>query len=137
MIAPDGNGFIEQVKAARERGVIFDVGHGCGSFSWKTAEKAFEHHFWPDTVSTDLHRYSVDEPWLVTLPSVMSKMLLLGMSLYDVVAKTTSAPACAIGRQDQIGSLKPGYPADALAFTVRDGEFPFKDAQRFVRTVTG
>ena len=130
LIASDGSGFIEQVHAARQRGVIFDVGHGCGSFSWETAQKAFEHHFWPDTISTDLHRYSVDSPWRVTMPSVMSKFLLLGMGLYHVVEKCTAAAACAIGRPHQVGSLQPGYPADAFAFTVREGEFRFTDAHR-------
>src|SRR5437660_710443 len=72
-----GNGMISEsvlpeALEARSRGVIFDVGHGCGSFSWDTARKAFEHHFYPDTISTDLHRYSAPEPLCVSLPQVMS-----------------------------------------------------------------
>ncbi len=134
MIAAGGNGFIRQVREARDRGVVFDIGHGCGSFSWQTAQKAFEHHFWPDTISSDLHRYSADVPWLVTMPAAMSKLLLLGMGLCDVVAKSTSAAACAIGRQHEIGSLQPGYPADAFAFKLQNGEFEFKDAHLETRT---
>lgn len=134
MIAADGRSFIPNVKAARDRGVVFDIGHGCGSFSWETARKAFEHHFWPDTISTDLHRYSIDEPWLVTMPDVMSKMLCLGMPLRDVIAKTTWAPARALHREHEIGSLKPGYPADVTLFRTVEGRFDFRDAQGAVRT---
>ncbi len=133
MIQKDGSGFIAQVKSARERGVVFDIGHGCGSFSWETAQKAFEHHFWPDTISTDLHRYSVDAPWLVTLPSVMSKFFCLGMRLQDVVQKTTAAPARALGREHEIGSLRIGYPADVFVFRQRQGEFEFADTHGAVR----
>lgn len=136
MLAHDGAGFIPNVRSARERGVVFDIGHGCGSFSWDTALKAFEHHFWPDTISTDLHRYSVDAPWLVTMPAVMSKLLCLGMPLRDVVLKTTLAPARALRREDQIGSLRPGYPADITAFRLAEGSFQFTDAGGDARTAS-
>ena len=68
---------IPEARDARDRGVFFDVGHGAGSFSWDTARKAFELHFYPDTLSTDLHRYSASEPLSITLPQVMSKMLCI------------------------------------------------------------
>ena len=84
LICSDG-GLISEVRVARERGLFFDVGHGCGSFSWVTAQKAFEHEFYPDTLSTDLHRYSIAEPFQATLPEVMSKFLCLGMSLRDII----------------------------------------------------
>src|SRR6266850_3355464 len=120
-------GMIPQLKLARERGVWFDIGHGCGSFSWESAQKAFEHHFYPDTISTDLHRYCVGDPFCLTLPLVMSKFLCLGMSLADVISKTTLAPARAIGREALIGHLRPGAQADMLLFEVRNGEFQFLD----------
>jgi dihydroorotase len=118
---------IPDAREARDRGVVFDVGHGAGSFSWDTARRAFEHHFYPDTLSTDLHRYSVSEPLSVTMPQVMSKMLCIGMSLEDVISKTTMAPARALGREQNIGNLRPGSVADLLIFDIESGDFPFTD----------
>ena len=133
MVADTPEGFIPELKLARERGVVFDIGHGCGSFAWETAQRAFEHHFWPDTISTDLHRYSVDSPWLVTMPQVMSKFLCLGMSLKDVITKSTLAPANVLGRGMEFGSLRPGSVADLLQFRVREGSFTFTDSHRLPR----
>jgi len=111
---------------ARAGGVVFDVGHGCGSFCWETAKSAFERHFHPDTISTDLHRFSI-ERWCFDMPTTMSKFLHLGMTLEDVILKTTHAPAKVIGRGHEIGTLRPGAAADMLAFTVEEGEFPLED----------
>lgn len=111
---------------ARKCGVIFDVGHGCGSFSWEMARRGFEHSFLPDTISTDLHRYSV-ERWAMSLPETMSKFLHLGMPLRDVVLKTTAIPACAIGRAGTLGTLRPGSSGDLFVFEVEEGEFEFED----------
>jgi len=124
---------IPEAREARDRGVFFDVGHGCGSFSWDTARRAFEHHFYPDTLSTDLHRYSATEPLCVSLPQVMSKMLCLGMSLDDAVLKTTAVPARVLGREREIGTLAPGAHADVLVFDVESGDFPFTDTHLKVR----
>lgn len=133
-----GNGMIAETvvpeaSEARRRGVVFDVGHGCGSFSWDTARRAFEHHFYPDTISTDLHRYSVSEPLCITLPQVMSKMLCIGMSLEDVVRKTTAVPARVLKREHEIGTLAPGAQADVLVFEVDSGDFSFTDSHLAVR----
>jgi len=111
---------------ARQRGVLFDVGHGCGSFSWETARRGFECHFYPDTISTDLHRFSVDR-FAETLPTTLSKFLHLGMSLEEVIAKSTWKPAQAIGRSDQLGTLKKNSIADVLIFEIETGEFKFED----------
>jgi dihydroorotase len=116
---------LPEALEARTRGVIFDVGHGCGSFSWDVARQAFEDQFWPDTISTDLHRFCV-ERWAKDLPTTMSKFLHLGMSLQDVILKTTWAPAQALGRTD-LGSLRTGCAADILVFSLEDGEFDFED----------
>jgi len=133
-----GNGMISETVLpealeARSRGVIFDVGHGCGSFSWDTARKAFEHHFYPDTISTDLHRYSAPAPLCVSLPQVMSQMLCLGMKLEDVILKTTAVPARVLNRERQIGTLAPGAQADALVFELESGNFSFTDTHLKVR----
>jgi len=124
---------LPEALEARSRGVIFDVGHGCGSFSWDTARKAFEHHFYPDTISTDLHRYSAPEPLCVSLPQVMSQMLCLGMKLEDVILKTTAVPARVLNRERQIGTLAPGAQADALVFELESGNFSFTDTHLKVR----
>jgi dihydroorotase len=124
---------LPEALEARNRGVVFDVGHGCGSFSWDTARKAFEHHFYPDTISTDLHRYSAPEPLCVSLPQVMSQMLCLGMSLEDVILKTTSIPARVLRREHQIGTLASGAQADVLVFDLESGNYSFADTHLKVR----
>jgi dihydroorotase len=133
-----GNGMISETVLpealeARSRGVVFDVGHGCGSFSWDTARKAFEHHFYPDTISTDLHRYSAPEPLCVSLPQVMSQMLCLGMKLEDAILKTTAVPARVLNREQRIGTLAPGAQADVLVFDLQSGNFSFTDTHLKVR----
>ncbi|MCU1275381.1 MAG: amidohydrolase, partial [Bryobacterales bacterium] len=92
-----------------------------------------EHHFYPDTISTDLHRYSAPEPLCVSLPQVMSQMLCLGMSLEDVISKTTAVPARVLNREQQIGTLAPGTQADVLVFDVESGDFSFNDTHLKVR----
>jgi dihydroorotase len=131
---------LDEVGDARRRGVIFDVGHGCGSFNWDVARRAFEYSFYPDTISTDLHRFSV-ERYAIDMPATMSKFLHLGMSLSDVILKSTWAPAQAIGRPD-LGSLRQGARADILVFDFEHGEFELEDthlriekAQRRLRPV--
>ena len=89
---PNAAALLPEVKAARDNGILFDVGHGCGSFSWDTARKAFEHAFYPDTISTDLHRYCVGAPFNVDLLNTMSKLLALGMTLNEVVAEMHGEP---------------------------------------------
>lgn len=122
-----GGALLPEATAARARGVVFDVGHGSGSFRWDTALKAFEHSFYPDTISTDLHRYNVEQV-VFDLPTTMSKFLLLGMTLAEVVEKATLAPAQAIGRAPELGTLLPGASADLLVFSVQEGEFRFQDS---------
>ena len=124
-LVTDGR-MLPEATEARKDGVVFDVGHGCGSFSWEMAKKAFEHHFYPDTISTDLHRFSI-ERWCFDMPTTMSKFLHLGMTLEEVILKTTYAPAKAIGRAGEIGTMRLGAAADMLAFTVEEGEFPLED----------
>ena len=111
---------------ARKEGVIFDVGHGCGSFSWDVARRSFEYDFYPDTISTDLHRYSIGR-WAIDMPTTMSKFLHLGMTLDDVIHKATWQPAKAIGREQQLGTLRIGTVADILVFELEQGEFLFED----------
>ena len=116
------NGSIYRVrdaaKEARARGVLFDVGHGMGSFSWRVAEVCCQNNFFPDTISTDLHTESCGSP-CYDLTTSMSKMLALGMDVYEVVRAVTSTPASAIGWEDRIGALSPGFVADVTVLDVQ------------------
>jgi len=123
--------FTEKVQPwmieARKRGVLFDVGHGGGSFLWPVAAHAIQQGFLPDTISTDLHSGSVMIQQS-DMPNVMSKMMLLGMSLQDVVLRSTVNPAKEIGRYPEIGTLGVGRGADIAVFENQTGVFAFKDA---------
>lgn len=130
----DDNGKIrDSVHAAIERGVIFDVGHGAGSFSWKVVENAFEQGIQPTTISSDLHIYNVNGP-VFDLATTASKFLHLGMSLNDTIAKVTSIPADVIHMPGQIGTLVPGAWGDAVVFRLESGEFPLVDSLGEYRT---
>ena len=115
---------IPEVWAARERGVLFDLGHGGGSFLFEVAKKALAQGFPSDVISTDLHVHCLNDP-VHSLPETASKLLNLGMELQEVVYQTTTAPAAAIGRSDELGTLKVGTVADLAAFEVREGAFEF------------
>ena len=94
------------VLEAAERGVIFDVGHGAGSFSWDVAERALSQGFAPQTISTDIHTLSLE--LVRDMPTTMSKFLSMGVGLDDVIASSTSRPANAIGMEEQIGTFEAG-----------------------------
>ena len=117
---------IPEVWAARERGVLFDLGHGGGSFLFEIARKALAQGFPSDVISTDLHVHCLNDP-VYSLPETASKLLNLGMELPEVVYQTTAAPASAIGRDHELGTLKVGTVADLAAFEVQEGAFEFRD----------
>ncbi|HEU5315378.1 MAG TPA: amidohydrolase/deacetylase family metallohydrolase [Chloroflexota bacterium] len=122
------------VRAARERGVLIDVGHGSGSFSWPVARAMTEQGYWPDTISTDAHKGSLPPPIGADMPNVMSKFLHLGMPLEDVIRASTIRPAETIGWADRIGSLAPGKAADVALFALEDGAFPLTDSYKTPET---
>lgn len=122
----------EAVLDAAERGVIFDVGHGAGSFNWGVAETALTQGFLPQTISSDLHFYNVNGP-VFDLATTASKFLHLGLSLNDVIARVTSVPAATIGKTD-IGTLRVGAWGDAVLLDHQHGEFKLVDSHRQVRT---
>lgn len=113
------------VAEARKRGVLFDVGHGGGSFVFRQAVPAMKQGFWPDSISTDLHIGSMNSG-MKDLTNVMSKFLAMGMPLKDVVARTTAHPARQIKRPD-LGHLAVGAVADLTVLRVREGSFGFVD----------
>ncbi len=123
-------------KAAKQRGVIFDVGHGGGSFDYTVCEPALQQGAVPDTISSDIHAVSINTPGYPTLPNVMSKFLNLGMPLEDVVAKATVEPAKIIGRVPGLGTLRLGAPADVAIFDLLDGPVEFVDTRNNKRNGT-
>jgi dihydroorotase len=127
LIFGGGDTILDEVRDARSRGVIFDVGHGCGSFAWSIYRRATDQGFDLDTISTDNHRLAVEGP-VYDMLTTMSKFLHAGMPLADVVAASTSRPARAIRREDRHGSLAPGRRADIAVFRLDDGTFDYIDA---------
>ena len=113
------------VLAARNRGVLFDIGHGMGSFGWNTARAMMAAGFPPDTISSDVHMFCIDGPAYDQV-TTMSKFLCLGMDLKTVIAASTVNAARALQRPD-LGSLKPGNAGDASILTVQDGAFAYED----------
>jgi dihydroorotase len=124
----DGRGAVTQdARRAAARGVLFDVGHGKGSFSFAVARRGLAQGFRPGTISSDLHVYNLDGP-VYDLATTMSKFLHLGLSLDDVVAMTTGAPARIIGHDGVLGSLRPGAAADVTLVARQEGPVIFEDA---------
>ena len=110
-IVQDGK-LLPAALAAKKRGVLFDIGHGGGSFDYTIAEAAIAQGCLPDTISSDVHVFSGNSPGMPYLPWVMSKMIGLGISLPEVVSMATVAPARVIGRIPKHGTLQMGAPAD-------------------------
>ena len=129
-ILDDGGRIRPAVREAIERGVIFDVGHGAGSFSWPVVEAALEQGVLPHTISSDLHIYNLHGP-VYDLANVMTKFLHLGLSLDDVIAMVTSVPAASVLRRDDLGTLAPGAIGDAV---MQEGSFELVDARGLART---
>jgi len=125
----DGAGKLHPyLEAARRRGVIFDVGHGGGSFAWRNAAPAVAQGFWPDTISTDLHTGSMNGT-MMDMPTTMSKFLALGMPLPEVIARSTWRPAQVISHTE-VGHLSVGAEADLAAFRLLEGDFGFLDSDQ-------
>ena len=123
--------------AAKQRGVIIDVGHGGGSFDFTVCEPAMQQGMPPDTISSDIHSVSINTPGYPTLPWVMSKFLALGMPLEEVVAKATVEPARIIGRVPGLGTLQVGAPADIAIMDLVDGPVEFVDTRNNKRSGRG
>lgn len=129
----DGGHVVAAAREARARGVHFDVGHGQGSFTWSVAEAAMADGFRPDTISTDLHRFNIASP-VGDLATTMSKFLLLGCSLDEVVTMTTTAAAGALGPVGRtLGTLTVGGAADVTVLRLDEGRVDLVDARGDVR----
>ena len=129
-IEPDGR-VREEVVEARRRGVVFDIGHGSGSFGFRTAEAMLEAGFLPDAISSDVHTLSINGPAFDQLVT-MSKFLALGMDLAAVIGAATAGPAAVLGRSD-LGRLSVGAPGDASVLDLVEEEFECRDVLGEVR----
>lgn len=111
---------------ARKRGVLFDLGHGAGSFLFRNAVPAIAQGFPPDTISTDLHVLSMNRH-LMDMPTTISKLVAAGMGLAEAIERSTSIPAKLIGHPE-LGTLAPGSFADIAVWRVMEGDFGFTDS---------
>jgi dihydroorotase len=116
---------LPQVLDARKRGVFFDIGHGMGSFAFKTARAMLANGFKPDTISSDVHALSIKGP-AFDQTTTMSKFLCLGMSLPEVIEASTVNAAKAL-RRPELGALTPGAVGDVTLLKVEDGRFNYID----------
>lgn len=123
------------VVKSRERGILHDIGHGQGSFSWTVGELCAEQVFWPDTISSDHHTGSIAGP-AYDLATVMTRMLHLGMPVYDIIKAVTVTPAMAIRKEGEIGSLSPGRCADVTVLKVCDCDIMLEDCHLDMRRIT-
>jgi dihydroorotase len=123
--AAAGGGVESDVLAARARGVIFDIGHGAGSFGFATARQMLGRGFAPDVISSDVHLTSIGGP-AFDLLTTMSKFLALGVPLAEVVRMSTINPARAVRREDR-GTLQPGLLGDATVLALEAGRFALVD----------
>jgi len=119
---------------ARERGVIFDVGHGAGSFWFRHAAPAIADGFIPDSITTDLHTGNVAGV-VIDMLTCMNKLLVLGVPLEGVIARSTVAPAKEINRPE-LGTLSVGGSADIAVFALDEGSFTYVDCERTTFTGT-
>jgi len=132
-IVQDGR-LLPAALAAKQRGVIFDVGHGGGSFDYTVAEPAIQQGCPPDTISSDIHVFSGNTPGMPYLPWVMSKFMGLGFTLEQVVTMATATPAKVINRAPKLGTLQIGAPADVSIMELVEGPVSFVDTRNNTRT---
>jgi dihydroorotase len=122
----DGRGRVKQaVRDAREKGVVFDIGHGKGSFAFATGRAMLEGGFEPDVISSDIHALCIDGP-VFDQVTTLSKFLALGMPLDRVIACSTINAAKALGRPE-LGSLEPGKVGDVTVLRIEEGSFAYED----------
>jgi dihydroorotase len=126
-VGADGK-LLEYLKRARARGVLFDVGHGGGSFVFRNAVPAIQQGFFPDTISTDLHTGSMNGAMMDML-TTMSKLMVIGVPLNEVIRESTVNPAKAIQRPE-LGHLGMGAEADIAVLRVTQGSFRYMDGAR-------
>jgi dihydroorotase len=131
-IVQDGR-LLPAALAAKQRGVIFDVGHGGGSFDYTICEAAIQQGCPPDTISSDIHVFSGNSPGMPYLTWVMSKFLNMGLPLEQVIAMVTVNPAKVINKTPKLGTLQVGAPGDISVLEVVEGPVEFVDTRKNTR----
>jgi dihydroorotase len=131
-ILGEGSKLRDSARAAWERGVVMDVGHGTGAFQFEVAEPLIQQGYKPMVISTDIHQLSIRGP-MYDLPTCMNKCMAIGMSIEEVVEAATSAPAGVIGLDNEVGSLQPGLMADIALFQLERGTFRYYDVKMEMR----
>ncbi len=126
-ILDDAGRVIDGIIEAQKRGIIFDIGHGAGSFSFDVAEKALAQGFYPGNISSDLHVYNIEGP-VYDQVTTLSKFLHLGMSLDDVIRLSTETTARTMGLGGKLGTLKVGAEGDATILRLNEGQFTLTDS---------
>jgi len=132
-IVQDGK-LLPEASAAKKRGVIFDIGHGGGSFDFTVCEAAMHQGVMPDTISSDIHVFSGNSPGMPYLTWVMSKFMALGFTLEQVVRMASAVPAGIINRMPKLGTLQVGAPADATLVELVQGPVEFVDTRNNKRS---
>ena len=127
-IVQDGK-LLPAALAAKQRGVVFDIGHGGGSFDYTVAEPAIQQGAGPDTISSDIHVFSGNSPGMPYLTWVMSKFMGLGFTLEQVVAMATVNPAKSINKLPKLGTLQVGAPGDVAILELVEGNVSFVDTR--------
>ncbi len=126
-VLDDAGRVIDGIKDAQQRGVVFDIGHGKGSFSFDIAEKAISGGFFPGNISSDLHVYNIEGP-VFDQVTALSKFMWLGMSLYDVVRLSTETTARTMRMGDRVGTLKVGADGDVAILRLEEGRTTLTDS---------
>jgi dihydroorotase len=116
---------LDYLKQARARGVLFDLGHGGGSFVFRNAVPAIQQGFYPDTISTDLHTGSMNGA-MMDFPTLLSKMLVIGMPIREMILRSTWMPAQVI-HHPELGHLTVGAIADVAVWKISEGNFGYAD----------
>lgn len=116
----------DTAKRAWDAGIVLDIGHGAGSFSFETAEALMAQGYKPDVISSDIHQLSVNGP-MFDMPTCLSKFMALGMSFPEVIRAATERPAAVLGLEKEVGTLRPGALADVALFQIVEGDFTFYD----------
>jgi dihydroorotase len=132
-ILDDRGRILPEVRKAVNGGVHLDIGHGAGSFSFDTAEKAMSQELYPGTISSDVHQFNVNGP-VFDLATTLSKFLSLGMTLEQVIERVSTNAANAFGFPRGLGTLKEGAEADVAVFSLNEGRFEFADSVGAKRT---
>lgn len=128
-VLDDAGRVLPGIREAQRRGIVFDIGHGQGSFSFAVAEKALADGFMPGNISSDLHFYNIEGP-VFDQVTTLSKFLHLGMPLEEVIRLSTETTARAMGMADRLGTLKVGAVGDVTILRLEEGRFTLTDSMK-------